>query len=253
MPAGEDALKIGELARRARVPVATVKYYLREGLVPVATKTHRNMAYYPPEAVERIRLVKELQEKRFLPIRVIKSILGPEGRAAGSLPAMHGTLSEAAERALAGSPGSLARKRAAEAAGITARELAGLEADGVVARRAASESYDAIDARILAILGELRAAGFTRARGFGAELLARYKRAVDALAADEVALFLEKVLARVPAEEATAMLALALERIGEVIALLRRKALASAVEELERAADGARTKAKEKMVRRRGS
>ena len=48
----EDIL--GEVARRAGVPVATVKHYLREKLLPPATKTHRNMAYYPPEAVERM-------------------------------------------------------------------------------------------------------------------------------------------------------------------------------------------------------
>jgi hypothetical protein len=29
----------------------------------------RNMAWYPPEYVERIRLIKRLQEERFLPLR----------------------------------------------------------------------------------------------------------------------------------------------------------------------------------------
>ena len=35
-------------------------------------RTSRNMAYYPPEYVERIRLIKRLQEDRFMPLRVIK-------------------------------------------------------------------------------------------------------------------------------------------------------------------------------------
>ena len=38
-------------------------------------RTSRNMAYYPPEFVERIRLIKRLQEERFMPLRVIKDVL----------------------------------------------------------------------------------------------------------------------------------------------------------------------------------
>ena len=33
------------------------------------------MAYYPPEFVERIRLIKQLQEERFMPLRVIRDLL----------------------------------------------------------------------------------------------------------------------------------------------------------------------------------
>ena len=58
----EPSLKISELAEAAGVPVATVRHYLREGLLPEGRKTSRNMAYYPPELVERIRLIKTLQE-----------------------------------------------------------------------------------------------------------------------------------------------------------------------------------------------
>ncbi len=42
-------IRISELADRADVPVATVRHYLREGLLPEPVKTSRNMAYYPPE------------------------------------------------------------------------------------------------------------------------------------------------------------------------------------------------------------
>ncbi len=62
---GEPTLKISELAEGAGVPVATVRHYLREGLLPEGRKTSRNMAYYPPELIERIRLIKLLQEERF--------------------------------------------------------------------------------------------------------------------------------------------------------------------------------------------
>ena len=73
-----ELLKISELAERADVPVATVRHYLREGLLPEPVKTSRNMAYYPPEFVERIRLIKQLQEERFMPLRVIRELLENE-------------------------------------------------------------------------------------------------------------------------------------------------------------------------------
>ena len=71
----KELLKISELAERAEVPVATVRHYLREGLLPEPVKTSKNMAYYPPEFVERIRTIKRLQEERFMPLRVIKEAL----------------------------------------------------------------------------------------------------------------------------------------------------------------------------------
>ena len=71
----QELLKMSELAERADVPVATVRHYLREGLLPEPVKTSRNMAYYPPEFAERIRLIKQLQEERFMPLRVIRELL----------------------------------------------------------------------------------------------------------------------------------------------------------------------------------
>ena len=38
-------------------------------------RTTRNMAYYPPDFVERIRSIKRLQEERFMPLRLIREVL----------------------------------------------------------------------------------------------------------------------------------------------------------------------------------
>ena len=66
---------MSELAERSGVSPGTIKHYLREGLLrrgDEIVRTRRNMAYYPPDFVERIRLIKRLQEERFMPLRVIK-------------------------------------------------------------------------------------------------------------------------------------------------------------------------------------
>ena len=68
-------MRIGELANATGVSTQTIHYYLREGLLPPPTKTSPNMAYYSPEYVEEIRFIKELQEKRYLPLSVIKLVM----------------------------------------------------------------------------------------------------------------------------------------------------------------------------------
>ena len=79
-PASGDrpGLKISELAEAAGVSPGTVKHYLREGLLghdAEIVRTSRNMAWYPAALVERIRLIKRLQEQRHLPLRMIGELL----------------------------------------------------------------------------------------------------------------------------------------------------------------------------------
>ena len=71
-------------------------------------RTSRNMAWYPPEYVERIRLIKRLQEERFLPLRLIKELLADRPqrtpRAAVDLPGQRARPARRARRAHARTP-----------------------------------------------------------------------------------------------------------------------------------------------------
>ena len=51
-------MRISELAETTGVPVHTLKYYLREGLLMPGEATSRTRAEYGPEHVERVRLVR---------------------------------------------------------------------------------------------------------------------------------------------------------------------------------------------------
>jgi DNA-binding transcriptional MerR regulator len=68
-------LKIRELVKHSGVSKETVHYYIREGLLPKPRKQGKNIAEYDDRYVERIRLIKQLQDHYFLPIAVIKNIL----------------------------------------------------------------------------------------------------------------------------------------------------------------------------------
>ena len=55
-------MPISQLVETSSVPGATSKHYLREVLLPEPVKTSRNMAYYRPETVNQIAVIKRLQE-----------------------------------------------------------------------------------------------------------------------------------------------------------------------------------------------
>lgn len=68
-------MKIAELSRRTGVPVATLKYYLREGLLPAGEATAVNQADYDDTHVRRVKLVRALVELGRLTIADVRSVL----------------------------------------------------------------------------------------------------------------------------------------------------------------------------------
>jgi DNA-binding transcriptional MerR regulator len=71
----ERPMRISELAETTGVPVHTVKYYLREGLLMPGEATSRTRAEYGPEHVERVRLVRALVEHGGVGIAGVRAIL----------------------------------------------------------------------------------------------------------------------------------------------------------------------------------
>jgi DNA-binding transcriptional MerR regulator len=53
-------VRVGELSRRSGVPIPTIKFYLREGLLPPGVATAANQADYDEEHVRRLKLIRAL-------------------------------------------------------------------------------------------------------------------------------------------------------------------------------------------------
>jgi DNA-binding transcriptional MerR regulator len=74
-------MRISELAARSGVPVATIKYYLRERLLPPGSLTSATQATYDDAHVERLRLIRALVDSAGLSIaqtrRVLQSVDSP--------------------------------------------------------------------------------------------------------------------------------------------------------------------------------
>ncbi|MBM4361080.1 MAG: MerR family transcriptional regulator [Deltaproteobacteria bacterium] len=76
-------MKISELARASGVPLPTLKFYLREGLLQKGRPTGPNQAEYAEEHLARLRLVRALRDDAGLPIEAVARAL----RAADGTPA----------------------------------------------------------------------------------------------------------------------------------------------------------------------
>lgn len=68
-------MRISGLAAATGVPVATLKYYLREGLVPPGAATSRTQADYDDTHVARVRLVRALTESAGLSLAAVRDVL----------------------------------------------------------------------------------------------------------------------------------------------------------------------------------
>ena len=70
------------------------------------------MAYYPAEFVDRIRLIKRLQEERFMPLRVIREVMTEDPERAARRGRARGPDSRARDRGAGESGPGVARDRA---------------------------------------------------------------------------------------------------------------------------------------------
>jgi DNA-binding transcriptional MerR regulator len=68
-------MRIGELSARSGVPVTTIKYYLREGLLPAGELTCANQAHYGDAHLRRLELVRALVDVGGLSIATVGEVL----------------------------------------------------------------------------------------------------------------------------------------------------------------------------------
>ena len=199
-------LKMSELADASGVSAGTIKHYLREGLLgdeDGIVRTSRNMAWYPPEYVDRIRMIKRLQEERFLPLRLIKEVLaeGPPRTPRSAVALPEGVLD-----------------RLAEIGVLTP------DADG----------YDPDDVAVIRAIIRFREGGYDEALGFTVYDTLRYREALGPLVEKEVEVLVER-LGEIEPERAVAIVRAGREPLRELIGAMHSKML---LEALRRVTDG---------------
>ena len=220
----DGMLKMSELAERSGVSAATIKHYLREGLLgseDEVLRTSRNMAYYPADFVERVRLIKRLQEERFMPLRVIREVIERDPDHAARLIELEDRI---LERAIAArETGRVTREKARQTYGVPDNVLERLEALEVLTP--GRRGYDADDVAIIEAISRFRAGGYEQAIGFTVYDTLRYREALGPLVEEEVRVLLDRLASHVPVERAVEIISSGAEPLRELVGAMHSKLL----------------------------
>lgn len=213
-------VRIGELAKRSGVPIATVKHYLREGLIAPTRKSGKTMSWYDPQLATKIKAIKELQKRQFLPLDVIRESIERDAEAPDELAA-----ADAIARVLARHGGRRSRSREELVArGASERDLDLLAAAGLAIPSTPDQRYRGDDLALLSTLGAARRVGLS-ADMLPLEILQDYLAAMRALVAVELRLFREGVIRRAKPGEVPRLTTAATRLSERLVVLMRRKLL----------------------------
>lgn len=217
-------MRMRELEKASGVGRETIRYYIREGLLPEPDRASRNSAFYSEDHVARLKAIKRLQEERFLPLAVIRSLLdaedGSRWLAPGAFPMLETML--AARFGADGQRHALNQlitdqgfdpNAVADHAAIGMIEI---EADGTISAR---------DAAILRIMKELADIGFTDDLGFTGDQIKFYVDFIDWVTTQEVRLFFEHTVGHVGEARAIDMAERGISVVNELLSQLRTRSL----------------------------
>jgi DNA-binding transcriptional MerR regulator len=204
------------------VSAATIKHYLREGLLPEPVRTSRNMAYYPHGFVERIQLIKRLQEQRFMPLRLIKQMLGEDPERLSALLELEDRI---VEQALNASQ-TQQRVSAAEIRRRYEMPQAVLDRLGEIGvLTPGPRGYDPDDVKIIEAIGRFRASGYDETLGFTVYDTLRYRKALEPLVAEEVRTLLDRLAGEVEPDRAVELIRAGSEPLRDLIGAMHSKLL----------------------------
>jgi DNA-binding transcriptional MerR regulator len=219
-----------EFAAESGVPAPTIKHYLREGLLPEPHRTGRNMAYYDAALIPRVRRIKHLQKRLFLPLNVIKEVLDAQGEQVSDADI-------ALERSIAavlkdGTTAKALMRSRAEEQGATPHELDLFAKLGLLQPKdlEGETYYEGDDIEFLNLLASARQAGL-REDMLPPTILVEYAQAISNLVRLELTMFREGVLPKA-GDDLSRLAATATGLSERLVVILRRKLLLPTLREL---------------------
>ncbi len=227
-------MRMKQLSAASGLPKGTIQFYIKEGLVPKPYKTHANMAYYNESHLNAIRLVRELQEKRFLPLSVIKQVVRG-GR---------GGLSVDEIRALSEIDGKLfpnlvenpevrpvTANQLAEQTGVSLQDIKQMEKARVLnpVKKGNRFLYGEDDIRLVECFAKMREAGFSEEMGWDGAIFSVYRDFLQRLVEEEAKILMSGVAGRVGVDKLTKMVEEGTIILNSVIGLIRKKLIVETV------------------------
>jgi DNA-binding transcriptional MerR regulator len=220
-------MKMRELEQRTGVNRETIRVYLRQGLLPEPRRSARNVADYDEEHVKAILTVRRLQSEQRIPLARIRRALEGDPSAVPPDADVLRQLGELVDANLGQEeklvPVAALRERNPKAES-DARKLRDVGAV-TLHRRSGKAMLTHVDAQLVALWGDMRAAGFTEEYGFDPTVVGMYVAAADELARKEVRTFLARLSTGERGAPASKMVDTALTTMLAFFGLLRTRAV----------------------------
>ncbi len=216
----KPGMKVSELSRLTGVSRQTVHFYLREGLLPLPTKTSKTMAYYNESHVERLRLIKRLQVEHRLQLAEIKELLDGGERLFQDEELLAEALSH--ERGL---DKCFSRPELAKESGLTVGDIRKLSQMGIIGGEGKSmeADYGAADLEIARAFRGILDAGYPA--DYALQLLSLYRETSRELSKKEFRNFFDLSPMESDTDEIAAAYRCAEPHLERSFLILRRKAL----------------------------
>ncbi|MGB0956070.1 MAG: MerR family transcriptional regulator [Panacagrimonas sp.] len=216
--------RMAELVSRSGASRETVRYYIREGLLPPPHRTARNMAWYSDRHLELIKLIRVLQDEQFLPLKAIKSLLNKDQeyqftpRQREIFANILTEMASQSRRALPRPPGS----RLASALGLSDEDYEHMASMGLI--RTGNDPLTRDEEDLLRQFAVLRQSGMTKERGFLPEHLEIVQAAADILFDQELRMF-QTLLDNLRDDEIPGIMERVIPAINRIFGLLHARKL----------------------------
>jgi DNA-binding transcriptional MerR regulator len=227
-------MRMKDLVSVTGVPKGTIQYYINEGLIPAPMKTQTNMAYYSDDHIDGIRLVKELQSKRYLPLSVIKQLIRQEKNGLSvdeiqTIAKLDGKLFKNLHESLTIRKINL--KQLSDRTGADLKEINELEMMGILhpQKKGKQKYFDEDDIRIMECWKKLRELGFSKELGFAPEDFIAYRELMAKLVEEETKIMLKRTLGRISVDQMVQMVEEGTPVLNTIIGLIRKKLILETV------------------------
>lgn len=222
-------MKMRDLEQRTGVRREMIHFYFRNGLLPEPQRPKPNVAVYGEGHVRGILAIRRLQDEQRLSIDEIKRSLDGHAASLQTDAMTYRHLDELVAARLGADKTLVPLESMIESypqARTDALELDRVGTIELVTRRG-KHLLSRMDARIVAIWGEMRRVGYTEQTGFGPEVTELYVDRAKDLAKAEIAAFMARIPPYAPSEKAKLadFAQLGLNQMINLFSLLRMKAV----------------------------
>ncbi|CAN5679250.1 MerR family transcriptional regulator [soil metagenome] len=108
-------MRISDLSRQSGIPIPTIKFYLREGVLPAGSRTAPNQATYGEAHLRRLHLIRVLAEVGGLTLSAVRRVVDALGHDELPLTEVLSVAHRALETVTAGGPGLSEARREVDA------------------------------------------------------------------------------------------------------------------------------------------